>query len=59
MAFGPANQATVRCCRRRRRFIPQKEHGAIRLFVTEQSHLSAMPLVVACHAIQVLHSDYY
>ena len=48
MAFGPATLATVRC--RRRRFIPQKEHGAIRLFVTEQSHLSAMPLVVACHA---------
>ena len=58
MAFGPATLATVRCCRRRR-FIPQKEHGAIRLFVTEQSHLSAMPLVVACHAIQVLHSDYH
>ena len=57
MAFGPATLATVRCCRRH--FIPQKEHGAIRLFVTEQSHLSAMPLVVACHAIQVLHSDYY
>ena len=58
MAFGLATLATVRCCNRRR-FIPQKEHGAIRLFVTEQSHLSAMPLVVACHAIQVLHSDYY
>lgn len=51
MAFGPATLATVRCCRRRR-FIPQKEHGAIRLFVKEQSHLSAMPLIVACHATQ-------